>query len=89
VRERFRSDWNTKKIEVLLDLPMPIRHAYEKEQSLLKEFRSKRCFLPDFLKSGGNSELFLEDVLKITLDSELRMQYNDCIKSRDETFKEG
>ena len=33
------------------------------EQSILNKYKDKRVTVPDFLKSGGNTELFEIDIL--------------------------
>lgn len=69
IKTRFSKDWNTKKITVLIDEEhKELKTAFLKEQEILNKYSDKRITVDNFLKSKGNTELFVEDVLKINLD---------------------
>ena len=63
VKDRFIND-SDKIIISLREIHYEIgQQAKEEEKRLLKKYKSHRQYIPDFLKSGGNTELFKFDVL--------------------------
>lgn len=63
--DRFESD-KDKDIKVLLEEYYSSGiEARNREQSILNEFKYKRVCVPKLLKSGGNTELFEEDILNL------------------------
>lgn len=64
VARRFSRDANNALIDILYEEYYSVgADAYLVEQEILKEHKDKRVTVPSLLKSKGNTELFLEDVL--------------------------
>lgn len=64
IEYRFKRDYIDKKIQILYTADFELgEEAYIEEQKLLKKHKLYRVTIKDFLKSGGNTELFEIDVL--------------------------
>ena len=50
--------------------------AETREQILISENKDQKAYAPKWLKTGGNSELFISDVLDLDLDSRPLSRYN-------------
>lgn len=63
VRKRFELD-RDKSIKILSETEFNTGiEAKEAEKEILSLYADKRVYVPGFLKSGGNTELFTEDIL--------------------------
>jgi len=63
IKDRFFRD-RDKTIKILLQKEFELgTDARLEEQSILSKYKDKRVTVPDFLKSGGNTELFEIDIL--------------------------
>lgn len=65
VEKRYELKKDREKITVLFEKYYERgQDARDQEQAILKEFADYRIHVPELLKSGGNTELFTEDVLQ-------------------------
>ena len=65
IEQRFRQD-RDRDIKILFgQFFIKGQDALDKEAEILEKFKHKRIYVPDFLKSKGNTELFKEDILEL------------------------
>ena len=65
LRERFSKESNLIIDELSIEHFELGKDAYEKEQQILSQFKSSRKTIKNFLKGGGNTELFEYDILNL------------------------
>lgn len=68
IEQRFKQD-KDKDIKIIYgEFFIRGQDALDKETHLLKKYHDKRVYVPGFLKSKGNTELFEEDILGLDKD---------------------
>ena len=65
LKDRFVSDRDKEIIQLKIEHFDKGLDAYNKEQTILKEYEQYKIHAPEFLKSGGNTELFSVDIMSL------------------------